>query len=89
MTDGREKDPPNQQERLPSSPDGYLRISDLEKLFKTMLALFAIGGTGFGGLKYADALRDYVDRVVLNERNERLNQFNRLDSRLDRCCSKY
>jgi len=66
-------------------PDGYIRR---ESLFKVVGAAVGILGALLGLFRFLDAFREYTDRSVQNERIERINQFNRIDQRIDECCSR-
>lgn len=84
----REKDIENRPHEPESAPDGYLRKSDLEAFVKALGAFMAILGFIFGGLKYVDSVRDYVDRRIDNERAERINADNRVEQACYRGCQK-
>lgn len=79
-----EESPTSREERLPSAPDGYIRR---ETIFQTIGAAIGILGAVFGLVGLNNSYRDYVDRIFLNERTERIANDNQIENRLDGCCS--
>lgn len=76
-----EKDSSHRAHESEGRPDGYIRKSDIEAFIKAFGAFMGFLGVLFGGLKYVDSVRDYVDRRVDNERAERINADNRIEQR--------
>lgn len=82
---GGEENPKDRSQEFQGAPDMYIRR---DTLFKTVGAAVGILGAMLGLFRFFDAYREYADRLVQNERVERLNQFNRLDQRIDGCCRR-
>lgn len=80
-----EENTSNRSQELPGPPDGYVRR---ETIFKTIGAAVGILGAMFGLIRFFDAYREYVDSKVRDERNERINQDNKIENRLDGCCGR-
>lgn len=81
--DGQSSD---RKERLPSVPEGYVRR---QTIFTTIGAAVGILGSVLGLLGLNNAYRDYVDRLITNERNERINADNKIEIRVDGCCRRH
>jgi cell division protein FtsX len=80
-----EKDFENRSQEFYGAPDGYVRR---ESIFKTIGAAVGILGAILGIVGLNNAYREYVDRLITNERNERINQDNRFEQRLYDCCRR-
>lgn len=66
-------------------PDGYIRKSSL---FQTVGAVVGLLGAYVGISGLLDRYLESVRTEVRNERVERINQFNRIDQRIDSCCRR-
>lgn len=80
-----EENSPNTPNRLPSTPDGYLRISDIWKAIGAFIGFTSLLFTGNAAF---DRLRDWMAVSLQNERVERINADNKIEQRIDSCCRR-
>ena len=81
----REGDASHLEDRLPRTPDGYIRWTDLLKALGAVAGLF---GACVGGYGFLDRRFESLRTELRNERVERLNVQVRTDERIDACCSR-
>ena len=76
----------NRDEGLPSKPAFYIRSSAPLNMASALLLLGSFIAVLTIVWTITNAIQQNLRTEVRNERNERINQFNRLDRRVNECC---